>query len=435
VGGGGALNQDPDTVDATAWTYYSDSRFSIATITDTPGITSVMRSSAGAGGVRSAVAQLHVRHGQDVSRPLPRAKRGRNGAFFLLVDLRDASDRSAATAVLALPGAGGTIPSSFTQYERKFGANTDRPFPANARTMAVGAILNYQGSAGYHEVTDILIEECVDGGLIVDGSVRATHLAANSIAVGTAAIQNGAIVNAMIANAAIDNAKILDLQVEKLSSGTLGATINVGAGRIIYDNGTVMRVQGTGFGTTGQFIDWFGLRTAGGNISLCSESNAISYLKTNGSAYFGGSLIAGTLTNQAQSSDTGQNAFVEIGPFGTLGHTKTVNFGYSIDYVSTTGSSTNPGDPTVTVRLLRSIGGGAYVQLSSQNLSGSQQEVNQIGPGSFEHSMAAGGSWTFTDSNNSTQDFKYRAELIARSLPGGVISGIVQRVSVGSVEI
>jgi hypothetical protein len=435
VGGGGALTQDPDTVDITAWTYESETRFSIATITDTPGVTSVLRSTPGAGGVVPLSRNCTFDPAKTYRVRCRARSVGANGSFYLLVDLRDASDqRISGDGTFWLYPIGSTIPSSFTQYERRFGAGTDRPFPSNARTMAVGAILNYQGNAGYHEVTDILIEECVDGSLIVDGAITATKLAANSIVVGTAAIQNGAIVNAMIGNAAIDSAKILELQVEKLSSGTLGATINVGAGRIVFDNGTVMRVQGTGFGTTGQFIDWFGPRTAGGNINLCSESNAISYLKTNGQAYFGGSLIAGTLTNQAQSSDTGQNAFVEIGPFGTLGHSKTVNFGYSLDYVSTTGSSTNPGDPTVTVRLLRSIGGGAYTQLSSQNLTGSRQEVNQVGPGNFQHFMAAGGSWTFTDSNNSTQDFKYRAELIARNMPGGAISSIVQRISVGSVE-
>lgn len=132
----------------------------------------------------------------------------------------------------------------------------------------------------------------------------------------------------------IKQAAIGNLDVERLNSGALNAEITqngdwrVGTGRIIWDNGTHMKVAGVGFGTTGQFIEWFGPKM---DIGLCSEANAISYLKTNGDAYFGGSLSAGILKNGAQSTEIGPSASVTVGPFGTNGNPIQVLTGYSVE--------------------------------------------------------------------------------------------------------
>lgn len=136
----------------------------------------------------------------------------------------------------------------------------------------------------------------------------------------------------------IKEASIGSLQIDKLTSGVLTAGVtqnadwNVGTGKIIWDNGTFMKVAGVGFGTGGQFIEWFGPKMA---INLCSEANAIQYLKTNGDAYFGGSLSAGVLKNAAQSTSIASNASVEIGPFGTNGGSITVVTSYAIESVDT----------------------------------------------------------------------------------------------------
>lgn len=417
---GGALNDDPDTTDFTAWNY-QDSRFTIAANTDTPGITTVIRSTPGIGSV------------QPISRPIAfnpnktyrvrcRARNGgANGTFYLFVDLKD----SAGTRIggdgtywfYAAPGV--TVPSSFTQYEGRFGLGTSKPFPSNARTMAVGAIMNYQGTAGWHTVTNLLIEECVDSGLIVDGAIQATHLAANSIAVGTAAIQNGAIVNAMIANAAIDSAKILNLQVDKLTSGTLGAEINVGAGKVIFDNGTVMRVQGTGFGTANQFIDWFGLRPLNGNYQLCSEANARFYLKANGESYFGGALAPDALKNGAQTTNTLADASVTIGPFTTLGANKSVEVTYSFNrhYAWTNNQgSVNGTAPTASILLEKSVNGGSsWTPVTTLNVSGNVV-FGPNAPDSFADVIMSG-STTVTDTQGPTNNLAFRARITARTLP------------------
>lgn len=61
--------------------------------------------------------------------------------------------------------------------------------------------------------------------------------------------------------------------------------LNINNARIVARAGGFMLVHGVGFGTTNQFIEWFGPEM---NIALCSETNAISYKKINGAAYNGG---------------------------------------------------------------------------------------------------------------------------------------------------
>ena len=440
VGGGGALNDDPETTDRTAWTFH-DSNFTIAQITDTPGVTAVIRSNANVGSVIPLSRPISFDPAKTY-RVRARARNvGANGAFFLFVDLRDASDQViSGDGSLWFYAANSVIPgTSFTQYEGRFGAGV-KAFPSNARTMAVGAIMNYTGTVGYQEVTDLLIEEAVDGSLIVDGAITATKLAANSIAVGTAAIQSGAIVNAMIANAAIDSAKILELSVSKISGGTLGADIAIGAGKITYDNGVFMRVQGLGFGTAGQFIDWFGPRPAGGNIALCSEANARNYMKTNGDSYWGGALNAGILKNAAQTTSTAPAAFVEVGPFLTNGGNKTVVFSYS--YANTItykqGQASISGPTNAQLLLQKSLNGGAsWSTMTTLNVTGATQFFLQAFPLDSTAEVEMSGAVTVTDTQGATNNLMYRGLILTRNTPtlsGTYVTNETQNVSVVSTE-
>lgn len=94
-------------------------------------------------------------------------------------------------------------------------------------------------------------------------------------------------------------------------------------GRVIMDNGTFLKAIGTGFGTSGQFIEWFGPRPAGGNLALCEEATAISYLKANGDAYFGGALTAGTISNSGRTTLASATQFT-LGTFISNGGALTV---------------------------------------------------------------------------------------------------------------
>jgi len=232
--------------------------------------------------------------------------------------------------------------------------------------------------------------------------------------------------NVVIGGALIDN-----LTITKLTHGNLNADMNVGTGRIIWTNGIYMKVAGVGFGSNNQFIEWFGPHFS--NFNNCTEANAIQYLKTNGDAYFGGSLLAGTLTNQGTTSDITASAFIDIGPFNTNGKQKKVTVSYNLQYIAQTGSSANPGNPTATVTLYRGVGGGSWVPVTTLSVTGSRDTLDNTAPGVWEHSMVASGSKTITDNTAGTADFMYRAALTARNTPA-IAFGTSQRISVISIE-
>jgi hypothetical protein len=247
------------------------------------------------------------------------------------------------------------------------------------------------------------------------------------------------ITNALIADATIDTAKIANLVVNKLTSGTLDAVIDVGAGILRFTIGGNRLSIGRGFGTTNQFIMWFGPNMA---ESAMSELSAVFYLRTDGSAYFGGSLLAGTLTNSAQTSDTSDTASIVDGPFGTLGHTRTYTVSYNFHAIQSFSSGptgVTTASPSATVAL-EQWNGSAWVNLTSQTFVGSATRTAASGgdPGSFDSTNS--GSFTFTDSSGGTTDVQLRARITARtdSLPTGGTSSsvfsVTQRVGIVSIE-
>lgn len=127
----------------------------------------------------------------------------------------------------------------------------------------------------------------------------------------------------------IKEAQIGTLKVDHLDDGTVTANVvqngdwKLGTGHIIFDNGTYMKVQGIGFGSNNQFIEWFGPSVA--DFTQCTEANSISYLKTDGSAYFGGTLNAGTITNSTRTTLASQTS-LDLGPFSSSGHNINASF-------------------------------------------------------------------------------------------------------------
>jgi hypothetical protein len=243
----------------------------------------------------------------------------------------------------------------------------------------------------------------------------------------------------------MQQAQIKDLTVGKLTSGTLGANItqngdwSLGTGRIIFNNGTYMKVQGLGFGTTNQFIEWFGPTMA---ITSCNESNAIQYLKTNGDAYFGGSLSAGILRNATSTSTIGSGAVALLGPFGTNGGSKTVIWSFSLDHhqswTVTTGNFTPDYTQSVTYLLERRISGGSWVTVGgpvtiTATVTYTACPVNGE-PGFYD--VHASGSHTFTDTNTSTGDFEYQMRITSWALVvrAGYSVSTTQRMSIVSTE-
>ncbi|WP_413061939.1 hypothetical protein ACLN6N_06225 [Sphingomonas carotinifaciens] len=193
-----------------------------------------------------------------------------------------------------------------------------------------------------------------------------------------------------------------------------------GSGRIIFDNGSVMKVSGTGFGSNNQFIEWFGPRKA--NLAECTEANATQYLKTDGSSYFGGSLRAGVIKNAVQTTSLATDANVGTGTVGSNGGQRVVVVNYSwslnqsVDRPQGNGSG---GGLSATVILSRNgidvmtlnVTGGVWTRSAG---AGADE------PGSYNEQM--GGSITFTD-NSGGDSVAYAVRLTSRTLGPGPENG------------
>lgn len=77
--------------------------------------------------------------------------------------------------------------------------------------------------------------------------------------------------------------------------------LNMTNGRIVARSAGFMKVQGIGFGTTNQFLEWFGPLMA---INLCSEANAICYCRVDGVASYAGAVTTTTPPPPSSGSTT-----------------------------------------------------------------------------------------------------------------------------------
>ena len=282
------------------------------------------------------------------------------------------------------------------------------------------------------------------------GQIISTQISDEAIT--TAKLYAGAVTTDKIFAGAVTAGKIdvsnlssITANVGTLTAGTIRNTadtfrVDVTNGRTITTTGSYMKVTGAPFGSSSQFIEWYGPYFA--SLSSCTEANAVYYLKTNGSAYFGGTLSAGTLTNRGETSDLSATAQIVIGPFGTNGDPKvvTVSYAYSGNWTEFQGSSTgsSSGSISATVKLYRKIGSGSETEVATLNVSGtwSYETDGEPYPGGvyaryWTQNMS--GSATYTDSDASLSDRTYRAAITARSTAFGTGTNS-QRVSIVSVE-
>lgn len=109
---------------------------------------------------------------------------------------------------------------------------------------------------------------------------------------------------------------------------------------IVTDGSSWMSIWGGAFGSGNRFMRWTGPYFS--DLNNCNEGNAKEYLRVDGTAYFGGALLAGTLRNSGASSATAANASTTTGAFGSNGGQVTVNTSwvYSYDVTSTYAATT-----------------------------------------------------------------------------------------------
>lgn len=266
----------------------------------------------------------------------------------------------------------------------------------------------------------------INGGRITSGSITANQIAANTI---TADRLNVTSLSALSAN-------IGDVTAGVVRNASGSAKFDLTAGRIIFDNGSVMKVSGNGFGSSNQFIEWFGPRK--NSLSECTEQNASYYLKTDGSSYFGGSLSAGTIKNAIGTSSTATNASVTTGDVGSRGGSRVVVLSYSWSWTQSVDKFQNEGSGhDLSAQIVLSRNGSDVATLTATGEWYRDPAASANEPGYYTESI--GGSLTFTD-NLGGSSVNYSARLTVRNTGPGPQSGSTrpgvaqQRISIVQTE-
>ena len=272
------------------------------------------------------------------------------------------------------------------------------------------------------------------------------------------AVTAGGIVSGIYVTAADgSNGQISDITFAAM-------TINVSTAKLIFNNGAVMKVLGTGFGVGNEFIDWFGPSMP---FSQCSRTNGTVWQTVSGDAYFGGSLSAGALTNGGQTSSIGPDAIADTGGFGSNGGKITVVMSWSytwtwtVRYPGTTagcqafdnaaanygatsddgygyyGTKVETGSPSLT--LAREIGGAGRIEVATASISqgsGSFQGQRPLPAGSEEGYADFKATWstslTYTDPDRIVTDRRFIATLARGFTPGS--GAVSQRVTIITTE-
>ena len=149
------------------------------------------------------------------------------------------------------------------------------------------------------------------------------------------------------------------------------------------------------------------------DYTKATKSNASQWRDTNGDSYYGGSLSAGVLSASANNPTLGLNPTAVIGPFSTNGNPKKVVFSmvWEGDYTDPSACPSNPPtQPSATLTLQRSIGGGNWVTLQTRSIQGSVtlSPFNDDGTQRCNFSEEAAGAFTFTDTSTAMGSFAYR---------------------------
>lgn len=244
------------------------------------------------------------------------------------------------------------------------------------------------------------------GGTIVDGDrITTNSIQANRLNVGS--------LSAISAN-------IGTVTAGTIRSSDSKTTFDVAAGRITFNNGSFMKVSGNGFGSSNQFLEWYGPSKS--TLEQCTEALAIQYLRTDGQAFFGGKVAEGQLRTTKTTGELGLSQ-VANGPLVTNGRTRTWTAALNVRRSGTRVSSyAGPSGWSATF-IIEQLVSGSWVQRGDVgNLVGYSYESGNNGyasssePANF--TQTASGSLVFNDNSGGTEPFQVRARITSLSTPG-----------------
>ncbi len=227
---------------------------------------------------------------------------------------------------------------------------------------------------------------------------------------------------------------------DKIIAGTsLTAPIMKG-GRVELVGTSHMRIlSSTGVGSNNQFIEWFGPKLITGSntvdFPLMTENNAITYVKTNGDAYFGGTLTAGIQKEAAFTGDKNLNPELIIGPFSSSGGSREVTVGFLLEgYKVESGTcATSYTQPSAVLTIGKSTDGINWTN-TLHNLSGSTSKEQDFGPTTCTTTEEMTASINFTDNVLHTGDQYYKATISNQQRYHSVSNIVNQKLSILSVE-
>ncbi|MCO5735920.1 phage tail fiber protein [Stenotrophomonas maltophilia] len=239
----------------------------------------------------------------------------------------------------------------------------------------------------------------------------------------------------------MNNAYIRNLSVDKITGGAISAewALNSTSGRIVLDTGAFMKVLGVGFGANRDLIEWFGPKMA---IASCTRANATTYVATDGSAYFGGTLSAGVLYNAASSSSIAGDTYAVVGPFASNGRAKNVVCSYTRSMTLVNRAVPNKGfsgggQNSALVSLYRNLNGAGEVLVAQQYVYGNWG-ISNVSDGASVASGSINGSFTFVDNAGASNNYVYTVRLSQLSInqPGGAVTDqtITAKLTVVSTE-
>ncbi|PZU12112.1 MAG: hypothetical protein DI606_10550 [Sphingobium sp.] len=248
-----------------------------------------------------------------------------------------------------------------------------------------------------------------------------------------------------------------------------------GGARTEYRNGywlatdgqSWMSIWGAPFGNGNRFLRWSGPYFS--DLNNCQESNAKEYLRVDGSMYFGGALLAGTLRNSNSTSILAANASTSVGPFGSNGGQIVVAASWSWNSTDTAsypataqgrsnydaaiqnlqangynitgsnqgghfGSKTDNKDGNAFALYLNRNGGQVAAEggcAGSISIEGTRPEPVDNQPGYIRYTYLYSKSITWTDPDRSTMQRTMTATIQRNFTPSGTAD---QRIGINTVE-
>ena len=183
-------------------------------------------------------------------------------------------------------------------YVNDSGTSTSAAISAGSYTWTTGSVYIYwtEGNTTL-STTATYATAAATGSVVMCAYAGGLFFEANygTTVINGAAITTGSITAAQLNVASLSSisANIGTVTAGLLQSSTGSTQLDLTNARIVFNNGTYMKVIGINFGASSNLIEWYGPTMA---VSACTTGNAISYLTSTGSAYFGG--VAGSVTGQ-----------------------------------------------------------------------------------------------------------------------------------------